>query len=469
MALDVSTFETLTPSRFISFTIPNPSSSSHSLLRVAVLDSPIQPTHSPRIAAMLVPQGRETDWIFSTKSGHLQLLFASPEISRFILIGNQPHSDSDSSIHIYHRTLNCSLHNQGFDFEVWSKPLLLALSPKSLFKNGIPEIPILSYEDNLLSSVVIHQCSSSHVGEMLIEDIEIETQSETQREFRRRLRFKRMPNLIQTEVLIVPETDSSLNSLCIEDAKFRPDLRVLVHPYLAPMVASLSIISEYIDGRICNGLRPKALCLGVGGGALLTFLAIQLGFEVIGVDSDSEVLKVAKNYFGLEESEFIHVILGDAVKYMKKLAYHGEQQSKSSFADSELDGFGHFVNGEVAHKFDVIMVDLDSSDVSDGINSPPLEFVRKHVLLAAKLVLSEFGILAINVISPSQSFYDNLVNQFQKVFHDLYKIDVGNSENFILIATVSPQVFSVGDCSSPFLLQLKSVIPVTYINSISKI
>ncbi|CAI8602067.1 unnamed protein product [Vicia faba] len=87
MALEASTFETLTPSRFISFTIPNPSSSSHALLRVAVLDSPLQPTHSPHVAAMLVPQGRETDWIFSTKSGHLQLLFASPLLSRFILIG----------------------------------------------------------------------------------------------------------------------------------------------------------------------------------------------------------------------------------------------------------------------------------------------------------------------------------------------------------------------------------------------
>ncbi|CAK8571158.1 unnamed protein product [Lathyrus sativus] len=466
MAFDVSTFETLTPSRFISITIPNPSSSYHSLLRVAVLDSPLQPTHEPRIAAMLVPQGRETDWIFSTKSGHLQLLFTSPLISRFILIGNQPHSDSDSSNHIYHRPLNCSLHHQGFDFEVWSKPLLLALSPKSLFKNGIPDIPILSYQDNLLSSVTIHQCISSHVGEMLIEDVEIDTQSETQnhdcfrREFRRRLRFKRMPNLIQTEVLIVPESDLSSKSLCVENAKFMLDLRVLVHPYLAPMVASLSIINQSIDGRIRNGLRPKALCLGVGGGALLSFLAIQLGFEVIGVDSDKEVLKVAKNYFGLEESEFIHLILGDAVKYMKKLAYQ---------ADSELYGFDHLVNGEVAHKFDAIMVDLDSSDIRDGISSPPLEFVRKNVLLAAKLVLSELGILVVNVISPSKSFYDNLVNHFQKVFHDLYKIDVGNGENFMLIATVSPQVFSVEDCSSPFLLQLKSVIPITYINSIRKI
>ncbi|XP_004505978.1 uncharacterized protein [Cicer arietinum] len=474
MALDATTFESLSPSRFVSFTLPNPTCS-HSLLRVAVLDSPLQSTHPPHVAAMLVPQGRETDWIFSTKFGHLQLLFTSPGISRLILIGNQLNeSDFDSSPYIYHRPLKCSLHHQGF--EVWSKPLLLALSPKSLFKNCIPEIPIMSYEDNLVSSVVIHQCASSHVGEMLVEDVEIETQSDMHHgclrmEFRRRLRFKRMPNLIQTEVLIAPEIDPGSNTVRIGEAKFVPDLRVLVHPYLAPMVASLSLISEYIEQQIQNGFRPKALCLGVGGGALLTFLAIQLGFEVIGVDSDREVLKVAKNYFGLEDSEFIHVIVGDAIKYMKKLAYHRTLHSKSSSVDHcEHDGFDHLVNGEVtAHKFDVVMVDLDSTDVRNGISSPPLEFVRKRVVLAAKLVLSEFGILAINIISPSQSFYDKLVNHFQKVFHELYKIDVGNGENCILIASISPQVFSDRDCSNSFLLRLKSVIPETYINSIRKI
>ena len=109
------------------------------------------------------------------------------------------------------------------------------------------------------------------------------------------------------------------------------------------------------------------------------------------------------------------------------------------------------VEDEVNCKFDVVMVDLDSSDVRNGVRSPPLEFIRKDVLLAAKLVLCEFGILAINVIPPSRSFYDNLVSHFQEVFHELYKIDVGNGENFVLIATASPLVFSVEDCGNSFL------------------
>ncbi|TKY53478.1 Methyltransferase protein 13 [Spatholobus suberectus] len=463
MALDASTFESLIPSRFISFTIPYPTCSD-SLLRVAVLDSALQPSDSPRVGAMLVPEGRETDWIFSTELGHLQLLFSSPGISRLILIGNHL-KEGTFPARVYNRPLECSLHQQGF--HVWSKPLLLALSPRSLFKSGIPEIPLLSYEDNLVSSVVVHECVGCRVGEMLVEDVEIENGSGHGREFRRRLRFKRMPNLIQTEIRVVPERGGDgLDGVCIGGGVgFVPDLKVLVHPYLGPMVAGLALVGGYVEGRIRNGFRPKALCLGVGGGALVSFLVTQLGFEVMGVDSDREVLRVARKYFGLEECEFIHVVVGDAFESMKKLACHGKSKG-----DCEVNGFGgHLVEDEVNHKFDVVMVDLDSSDVRNGISSPPLEFGRKDVLLAAKLVLFEYGILVINVIPPSRSFYDSLVSHFQEVFHELYKIDVGNGENFVLIATASPLVFSVGDCGNSFLMRLKSVIPEAYINSITKI
>ncbi|XP_054797256.1 uncharacterized protein LOC129302408 [Prosopis cineraria] len=471
MALDVATFESICPSRFIAFTIPDPVCSD-SLLRVAVLDSPIPASDSPLVAAMFVPEARETDWIFSTEWGHLQLLFSSPGVSRLILLGNE-FSEGDSSPTIYHRPVVSSLRRK--ELEVCSKPLLLALSPRSLFKNDIPEVPILSYEDNLVSSVVIHKCVGCLVGEMLVEDVGIESQSGVdgcyKREFRRRLRFKRMPNLIQTEILIVPDTeDFHSPSVGIGEVDFMPDLRVLVHPYLAPMVASLSLISEYIEGRIQLGIRPKALCLGVGGGALLSFLRDQLDFEVMGVDADKEVLRVAKQYFGLEDSEFMHVVTGDVIKFVKKLSHQANWHPMCSSAAYEHEAHCHFPDGEaVNHKFDVIMVDLDSHDVRSGVTAPPLEFVKKNVLLAAKSVLSELGILSINVISPSRSFYCKLVHHFQEVFAELYKIDVGNGENFVIIASALPHVSSVGDSNNSFFMRLKSVIPEAYINSITKI
>ena len=90
---------------------------------------------------------------------------------------------------------------------------------------------------------------------------------------------------------------------------------------------------------------------------------------------------------------------------------------------------------------DAIKVDLDSSDATNGTSAPPLEFIRKQVLLVAKSVLCDFGIHAINVISPNRSFYKKLIYEFCEFFHELYEIDVGNGENFVVVATYGYGVF----------------------------
>ncbi|KDP45026.1 hypothetical protein JCGZ_01526 [Jatropha curcas] len=403
MALDSSTFETIFPSRFISFTIPHPTLPTQ-LLRIAVLDSPIEPTESPRVAALFVPQGRESDWIFSTESGHLQLLLSSPGFSRLILIGKNT-ANAPNSLFIYHKKDSDTQFAETLANS--SKSLLIALSPKVSVQNRNFDIPVLDYEDNLISSGVLEKCVGVSVGEMLVEDVEIDSGSELddnnrKREFRRRLRFKRMPNLIQTEIPIVPKTGFALDCIKIGgEVEFRPDIGVLVHPYLIPMVAGLSLVSSPIEDRILNGFKPKALCLGVGGGALLSCLRTQLGFEVFGVEMDEEVLRVAGQYFGLEDWE-TQVFVGDAIEFLEKLASPGTSSNLVSDKVREdykrATGFGA--------KFDVIMVDLDCCDVRSGISSPPLEFIQRHILSAARSILSDYGILIINVIPPSRSFYD---------------------------------------------------------------
>ncbi|KAM5550842.1 eEF1A lysine and N-terminal methyltransferase [Rosa sericea] len=453
--LDNTTFEMISPSRFTTFTFPNPCDSTTSLLRVAVLDSPFQlAADPPRVAVMLVPKHRHSDWIFSTHSGHLHLLLSSPGISRLILIADSSH-DSPS---IYRRPLKDDT-SCGDELGVSLKPLFLALSPKSCFKHGIPEIPIFSYEDNLISSLVLEKCFGCLVGEMVVEDVEIDIGGQVStREFRRRLRFKRMPNLIQTEVRIVPKMGFGLDCVGIGQVEFRLDDSVLVHSYLVPMVASLSLAAPYIQGRIRSGVRPKALCLGVGGGALLGFLRTQLGFQVVGVEADEEVLRVSRQYFGLDDGEHIKVCVGDALKVIDKLAGACEVEVGCDV------GSGN----DVDTKFDVIMVDLDSSDARDGLIAPPLEFVRKHILLSARSVLSDNGIIAINVIPPNTSFYKTLIHEFRDVFNELYQIDVRNGENFILIAVASPLRPS-SDCENCFLNKLGKAISGAYLNSIKKI
>ncbi|CAH9122136.1 unnamed protein product [Cuscuta epithymum] len=448
MALDPAAFETIVPSRYITFTLPNPHHNhfTASLLRIAVIDSPIA-TSPTTIAAMLVPLRRESDWAFSTESGSLQLILSFPQISRLVLIGNCPDPAQTTS---YKPPLHTDSSSETSVIEDMLMPLLFALCPKESFHqtdSRPPEIPFLTYEDEVVRSHVLETCIGDHVGEMVVEDVELEA-VDGDREFRRRLRFKRMPHLIQTQIRIHPD---SPNFDELETVNFIVDNGVLVHPYLTPMVAGLSVIASYLDERIQRGYRPKALCLGVGGGALLSFLNSQLNFEVLGVEEDESVLRIARKYFGLKDSESIRLCIGDGMDMIRKL---DTDARKDSILDN-IDG-----------KFDAIMVDLDSSCAGMETSAPPPEFIQKPILLAAKRLLSEHGVIIINVISLSKGFHETLINEFQGVFEELYEVDVVDNDNVVVIATQLKTRRVSGDSDNSFMCKLESAIGGAYMDSI---
>lgn len=330
---------------------------------------------------------------------------------------------------------------------------------------------MLSYEDNVNSSVVLGIHVGSFVGEMMVEDVEID-EGGSERDFRRRLRFKRMPNLVQTQMRIVPKTPNFCCShrLGIGEIDFKPDPSILVHPYLAPMVASLKLISSYIEELTESGFRTKALCLGIGGGALLSFMKTQLSFEVVGVEVDEQVLSVARQYFGLENDCHITVYVEDAMEFIKKLARLICSQNSCSSGDRRFEGSLCVGDSEDGHYvFDVIMIDMDSSDVNSGLSAPTLEFLQKDVLLAVRSTLCGRGILVINVIPSSLSFYEATIRDLRAVFCNLYKIDVGNGENFVLIAVMLPIDSSTSNHDNSFLIKLRALVPGVFMDSIKKI
>ncbi|XP_059307664.1 uncharacterized protein LOC132059155 [Lycium ferocissimum] len=434
MSLDPTAFKTIVPSRYITFTIPNPLLHLHYFnspqLRIAILDSPHPSDQPTQIAATLVPINRESDWNFSTQQGHLQLLLNFPHLSRLILIGNTPNSEHPTSY-------NSNGVEDSSVVEENLMPFLIEAFCRTV-GGALTEIPFLVYEDEVVRSVVLDRCIGPFVGEILIEDVELEMENGG-KEFRRRLRFKRMPNLVQTQIKMRPKKVDFLEFEIVDDG-------VLVHPYLNPMVAGLSVIGPYLDAQIGNGVKPKALCLGVGGGALVGFLSSQLGFQILGIEADNVVLHVARKYFGLENSKSIHLRVGDALEMIQN--------------SEHLDDFDG--------KFDVIMVDLDSSDASIGMSAPPIQFVEKSVLLATRKLLEKNGVVIINVIPSDQASYKLVITEFQQVFVELYEIDVGNGENFVLIASASEIEHVECHHQSKFLDKLKQVSG-SYVNSIQKL
>ncbi|KAF3328881.1 methyltransferase-like protein 13 [Carex littledalei] len=457
-------FSELSPCRFQSFTFPNPNPPNHysDPLRIAVLDSPVSPPQlqppQSQTAVMLVPPGREHDWIFSTEAGHLHLLLSSssPPFYRLVLIGSLPCSFPKT-----YTRLSPLPDKDPDPIQDSLVPLLLALSPKSAFDHGyIPQVPFLSFEDDALHILPVEVLEGPSVGEMILEDVVIQQFNSCSPEIRRRLRFKRMPNLIQTQVRLLPDlvvsscSSSDLLSV-LKSRSFQVELGSLVQPYLAPMVAGLSLIAKVSEEKVACEIRPSCLCVGVGGGALLMCLRTRLGFDVHGLETDSFVVEVAKKHFGLVGDEFLRISIGDGIEMIKRYAREKERGKLAKLPTS----------------FDAIMVDLDSGDVISGVSAPPLEFIEKDVLLAVKLILCKTGVLVMNVIPPLDSgfFYRHLIGVLSDVFVELYKIDVEDNENFVIVATRSQVQTLPRESGKQFLRKLEEVIGQQLISSITKI
>ncbi|PAN36151.1 hypothetical protein PAHAL_6G267200 [Panicum hallii] len=436
----------IAPSRFVSFSFPNPflghasdpygdgggSGGAGERLRVAVLDSPLPSPPVPGTAAMLVPAGRHRDWIFSTRAGHLHLLL-SIQYSRLILVGPELYVPSP-------RVIPCIARPDPDPAHARLRPLLLALCPIAAFRdNAVPDVPLLTFQDDLLLLSPVKFVAGPVVGEMVVEDVAIDN-APGPAELHRRLRFKRMPCLVQTQVRLCrsPAAAAAASSSLVETLKgsggfLQPDVGgSLVQPYLQAMVAGLAVIAPSIEESIQSGVRPRCLCAGVGGGSLPMSIRVGLQFNVLGVEADSVVLDVARNHFGLVEDEFLHVHVGDAIQMIE--------------AQPEI-------------KFSAVMVDLDSSDAMCGVSAPPLEVIHGSILLAARTILDQHGVLILNVIPPPAdgSVYKGLIDVLRQVFSELYEIDVGNGENFVLTATVSPIETALADNSGHFLTELRKL------------
>ncbi|KAI3721803.1 hypothetical protein L2E82_32821 [Cichorium intybus] len=467
---DPSVFEAITPGQFVSFTTTNTLKNHRQLLhfpilRVAVLDSPLakDDNESPSIAAMLVPKNRETDWNFCTESGHLQILFNFPNVSRLILIGNMPPHKGPS---VYKLRPIDPVEQKKLETDL--KPLLMPLHPKvSSDHNSLPETPFLTYEDDMAFAVTVAKLSGPIVGEFLVEDVELVGGNDRNKQLRRRLRFKRMPRVVQSQALLHPiipydegTTQTDLESLRkIENSKFVADPSILVHPHLTSMIAGLSFIVSNVDPRIRQGFAPRALCLGVGGGVLLSFLATNLWFEVTGVEADPIVLNAATQHFGLNESASIHLIVGDAIEFIQNLAPRKikQESNESEVGDNVPDA-----------KFDAVFVDLDSSDAKNGFSAPPPEFAKKPVFETLRSLLDDQGVLIINVVSPNDLFYSTLVKELKEIFYKVHYIDVGPGVqgNKVVMAILSPTFYDGNDSINEFLEKLESLIPEDVLENI---
>lgn len=227
-------------------------------------------------AAFICPQGRETEWLFSTKQGRKKLL-ESAQYSRLALI-------------IMHRDqAYASLE----DIKTEINETVKSFAPKEI--KDMSKIPFLSLGTNDIGSRnIIFKATSGLSGDFIVEDVTLNDQ------IFRRLIFMNNQNIIQSEARLKKK-----HKKVVIDHN---DLSCQHHVYLIMGILILE-----------NEEKLENLVIGLGGGGLLNFIYHHLKeLKMAVVEIDPEIVEVAKKYFDLvEDDNRLKVIVDDGLKFLK--------------------------------------------------------------------------------------------------------------------------------------------------------
>jgi spermidine synthase len=198
--------------------------------------------------------------------------------------------------------------------------------------------------------------------------------------------------------LVVTEDDNGLRTLRFGDD---PDAQSIVKvgdpdhvvfEYVQAMPVALTLVKD----------PQRVLIVGLGGGSLPSLLRKHYPKMTIDVvDIDSDVVAVAKQYFGFHEDPAMRVYVEDGRRFIERCK----------------------------QPYDIIFLD------AYGPENIPYSLATKEFLLAVRRAVGTKGIVAGNVWSQtSNTLHDAMLRTYQEAFDDLYVVDAAPSENEIFLA-----------------------------------
>ncbi|CAK9821314.1 eEF1A lysine and N-terminal methyltransferase homolog [Anthophora retusa] len=345
----------------------------HPRYTIYVLDQPrIRGTKS--YAAFIVPQGKETDWLFSTKEGRQQVL-KSAQRDRLAIV-----------------TL-CREHK----FESWDaiktelEDCILNLAPEGLSKKN--DIPFLSLGSDVGVRRTCYEGKSDLSGPFVVEEIERDGT-----EFRR-LIFLDNPYVVQSEARLIAKSRRGKIKKMIDPGFLACDH----HLYMSIGVCSA------ISSKECD----EIMIIGLGGGNLCTFLYNCFPeLKIVAVEIDKTMLKVATDYFGLILDNRMKVEIADGIQFIKESA-------------------------ENEKKYKAILFDVDSKDTTVGISCPPKQFLEMSVIKSVAKCLTDDGIYILNLVSRDQNIKKEVKSDLRSIFKSIACYSVQDEVNEVIICSVN--------------------------------
>ncbi|XP_019059755.1 PREDICTED: methyltransferase-like protein 13 isoform X2 [Tarenaya hassleriana] len=404
----------------------------------------------------LVPKARAHEWLFCSDEGQWQVVESSKAARLIMVFLDSSHGSASTE-----------------DIQKDLSPMVKHLAPRN--DDDESRIPYMMASDGIKKRNTVHQVTSPMTGPVVIEDVVYESTANSANcsaslgdlPFRR-LVFKRTESLIQSEALLVGDSDNVDQSKNASQSKRKGNrkriqesnvcLRVshdyLASSYHAGIISGFTLISSYLKNVESSGQMVHVVIIGLGAGLLPMFLQRCLPFfKVEAVELDPVMLKVARDYFGFSQNDRLKVHIADGIKFIQDIANSESSPEKASTVASQTQATCSNGNSAVSHVgsgnttcADILIIDVDSADSSCGLSCPAADFVEETFLLSVKNALMPHGLFIVNLVSRSQAVKEMVVSRMKKVFDHLFCIELEDEDvNMVLFGLCSESGFNESD------------------------
>ncbi|XP_041695114.1 eEF1A lysine and N-terminal methyltransferase isoform X2 [Coregonus clupeaformis] len=354
-------------------------------------------------AIFIVPQGRESDWLYGSAEGRGQLA-ASANFRRLVVVAmhrEQEYTDM-----------------QAVQSEL--SPMVMELAPPGMPANH--QVPFLSVGGELGWREVVSRGTSDLSGQYSVEDVRGEDG-----QLYRRLVFLGNEGLVQSESRLTDPAAAASSQKKKSRRKAKPsapppvttpsqtpggalevDKGFLCCAHHRVMVAGLAMLGVGTD----HHKDVSVLLVGLGGGGLPQFLRDFVpGAKVEVVELDPAVLEVAQGWFGFTPDDRLTVTLGDGLERINNMEREG------------------------GHQYNVIMFDVDSKDPSLGMSCPPPAFVDTAFLERVGKLLTPQGVFMLNLVCRDSALKKSVLSRVRGVFPHVLSRGIEGEVNEVLLCS----------------------------------
>lgn len=354
-------------------------------------------------AIFIVPQGRESDWLYGSSEGRAQLA-NSANFRRLVIVSM--HRDQEYE------------DMQAIQSELSS--MVMELAPPGMAANQ--QVPFLSVGGDLGWRKVVGRGVSELTGEYTVEDVRGEDGH-----LYRRLIFLKNDQLVQSESRLCTPSKASASRKKKNKRKPNPaaseapcntqgpdgtialsvDHSILCCTHHEVMVAGLAMLG--LSTSTDKEHPISVLLVGLGGGGLAQFVHDFVPLSQVDViELDPAVLDMAKTWFGFQPSDRLRVTLSDGLDHINSLENKG------------------------GHSYDVIMFDVDSKDPTLGMSCPPPAFVEKSLLEKIHNLLTSRGVFMLNLVCRDSSLRAEVMKSVRQVFPRVFARAIEGEVNDVL-------------------------------------